>query len=122
MRIIAGRRGLGRKRRRRQFAPPGAAVAAPQLGAEMAEIECRIERLAIAQHRRHRIAEKMRLDDIPMGALGRQLEQALAGPDIEPLWHRFPYPPVNAWKTWISSFSPTASPSRRRSRSNSPLR
>src|SRR5579862_5358422 len=100
MRVVGDIGGLGRKGRRRQFAPRAGAVAAPQLGAEMPEVERRIERLAVLQHRGHRIAEKMRRGDVPAAVFGRQFEETLAGPDIEALRHPLlPYPPVNAWKT-----------------------
>ena len=65
-----------------------AAVAAPQLGPEMAEIERGIDgAVGARQHRGKRVAEKMRVGDFPAAVMARDLEQTLVGRDIEPVRH-----------------------------------
>ena len=87
MRVVTGILGLRRERRRGQFAPLAGAIAAPQFGAEMPEIESGVERVALGQDRAHRVAEKMRFDDVPCAAAAREFEQSFAGSDMEPLCH-----------------------------------
>jgi hypothetical protein len=101
MGIVAVVGGLWRKYRRCRLLPGPGGVTAPQLGAEMAEIERGIDgAVGIGQHRRNRVAEKLHLGDIPPAVLARQLEEALAGPDVQPICHPFlRQPPDNAWKT-----------------------
>jgi len=84
-----------------QLPPIAGRIAAPQLGPEMAEIECRIEgTVGIGQHRRDRVAEKLHVDDLPDAMAAGQLEETLAGSDMEPICHPFlRQPPDNAWKT-----------------------
>jgi hypothetical protein len=58
----------------------------PQLGAEMAEIERGVERaVSIRENRGHRIAEEMRIDDLPVAVTPCEFEQTLAGADMEPV-------------------------------------
>ena len=101
MGIVTGILGLGRECRHRQLTPVSGAVAVPQLGSEMAEIERRPERaFGIRQHRGDRIAEEPDIDDFPDAVAARQLEETLAGPDMQPL-RMLPLrqPPDNACKT-----------------------
>ena len=70
----------------RAVARTSGAVAAPQLGSEMAEIERGGNRaVGLRQHRRHRIAEEMRIDDLPAAVTACDLKQTLAGADMEPV-------------------------------------
>src|SRR5579883_1824909 len=87
MRIVRRVRGLRREGRGRELAPVPAGFAAPELGAEMAEIERRMERALRRQHRRHRLAEEMHGVDFPPAAAARQLEEPLARPDMKPIGH-----------------------------------
>ncbi len=85
MGIVRTLRRLGRKHRDGNLAPRRA-VTPPELGSEMAEIERGGNRaVGLRQHRRHRIAEEMRIDDFPGPVAARDLEQPLAGPDMKPL-------------------------------------
>ena len=75
-------------------------VAAPQLGAEMAEVERGVDHAVMRQHGRNRIAEKPHIGDLPAAVAARQFEQTLAGPDMKPIRHpSLHQPPVSAWKT-----------------------
>ena len=91
MRIVTGILRLWRERRDRHLAPRARAVAAPQLGAEMAEIERRPDRtFGVRQHRGDRIAEEPNVGDFPDAIAARQLEETLAGPDMQPIPHASP--------------------------------
>src|SRR4051812_23289055 len=98
MRVVGRVLGFWRKHRSRKLAPPGSPVPAPQLRAEMAEIERGVNRVAcripcptaLGQHRADRIAEKVYIHNLPTGAAARQFEQPLARPDIKPLRHSLP--------------------------------
>src|SRR5205823_1053136 len=87
MRVIAGILRLRRKRRGRQLAPFCGAFAAPQLGAEMSEIERGMDGIALGQHGTDRFSEEMRCDDVPHAITARELEQSFAGSNMEPLCH-----------------------------------
>jgi hypothetical protein len=102
MRVVDRVGRLQRKGRRRQFPPLACRpVAPPQFGAEMPKIERGVEMIAALQYRADRVAEEVDFRDVPNPVPARQLEQALAGPDIKPLDHRSLrcQPPVSAWKT-----------------------
>ena len=91
MRIFPGLLRLWREHRDRHLAPRPGAVAVPQLGSEMAEIERRPERaFGIRQHRGDRISEEPDIDDFPDAVVARQLEKTLAGPDMQPIRHTSP--------------------------------
>src|SRR3954462_12622118 len=91
MRVVASVVRFRRKGRGGKLAPPGSAVAAPQFRAEMSEIERGMDGVVLRQHRADRVAEKVRVHDVPpgirLGAATRQLEQTLARADIKPLGH-----------------------------------
>lgn len=80
--------------------PLAVAVAVPELGTEVAEIERGVNRaVAACQYGGDGIAEEMRIDDVPIAVATRQLEQALAGTDVQPIRHAFLLqPPDSAWK------------------------
>ena len=101
MGIVAVVGWLRRKRRCGQLPPVAGRSAAPHLGPEMAEIECGVDgTVGIGQHRRDRVAEKLHVGDLPDAMAACQLEQTLAGSDMEPICHPFlRQPPDNAWKT-----------------------
>jgi len=101
MGIVGGVGRLWRKRRCGQLVPHARRVAAPQLGPEMAEIEGRIDcAVGIGQHRRDRVAQELHVGHLPGAMLAHQLEETLAGCDMEPICHLFlPQPPDNAWST-----------------------
>jgi len=82
MGIVADVVGLRRKRRRRQLAPRAGPVAPPEFGAEMAKIERGVDGVPIRQHRGYRIAQELRVDDFPRPVAAHELEQTLAGPDM----------------------------------------
>src|SRR5258708_39699462 len=92
---------LGRECRYRQLLPRPAAVAAPQLGPEMAEIERGIHGAAsVRQHRRNRIAEKPNLDTGPRTVMPRAFKQTLVGSNMQPLRHPLLHqPPVHTANT-----------------------
>jgi hypothetical protein len=56
--------------------------------------------VAVRQHGGHRIAEELGVDDVPAAVAGREIEQALAGPDMKPMCHSSLHssgqPPVRA--------------------------
>src|SRR5204863_1071923 len=79
-------------------------VRAMHLHAEVAEVQRRIERFPIPEHSAHRIAEEMRLADLPTG--GVDVEEAFARPDVE----LHGQPPVSACSTWIALSPRTGSP------------
>src|ERR1700722_16249833 len=90
----------------------------------MTEIERRMDSIAIRQYGADRIAEELRVADVPRPIAADNLEQALAGSDMQPISHvacLLPQPPVSAWNTWISSSPATGSDSRERSRTRSPF-
>jgi len=96
MRIVAGVIRLWRKHRDCHLAPRPGAVAPPQLGSEMAEIERGVNSaIGVGQHRGHRVAEKLRVDDFPTAGTAAEFEQPLAGADIYPVRHPLLHqPPV----------------------------
>ena len=73
-----------RKHRCRQLAPGAGPVAAPQLGAEMAEIERGVKRaVGLRQHGGNRVAEEMHFGDVPAAAvLRRHREKGIDSPPI----------------------------------------
>src|SRR5262249_1931182 len=79
-----------RKHWRRHLAPLARALATPQLGAEMAEVERGIDPVALRQHRRHGIAQELDIDDLPSTLPARQFDQPLAGSDVKPIRHGCP--------------------------------
>jgi len=88
MGILTGILGLGRECRHGQLTPVSGAVAAPQLGSEMAKIQCGIDdAVGNSQHGRNRIAEKLYIGNVPDAVMAREFEQAFVGPDMEPLCH-----------------------------------
>jgi hypothetical protein len=101
MGIVAGVTGLCRERRHRHLTPHAGAVATPQLGAEMAEVEGGIDgAVGVCQHRGNRIAEELCVGYLPLPVAARDLEQTLAGSDMEPIDHPLLHqPPDSAWKT-----------------------
>src|SRR5437016_3458616 len=102
MRVVLGIGRLRREHRHRHLLPVAVVGAAPpELRAEMPEIERGVGEIAIGQHRGHRLAEKIAADDVPPAAAPRDLEEALARPDIQPLRYHSapPQPPVSAWNT-----------------------
>src|SRR5213078_4032704 len=87
VRVFGLRLGLGREFRHRELAPRAVAVAPPQLGAEMAEIECRVDVAVLRQHGRDRLTEEVDVGDLPTARAAGELEQALAGPDMDTIGH-----------------------------------
>jgi hypothetical protein len=53
----------------------------------MTKIERGVDRVAIRQNRGHRIAEKADIDDVPTAIAARDLEQPLAGSDVQSIRH-----------------------------------
>jgi len=76
-----------RKHRRRQLAPGAGPVAAPQLGAEVAEIERGVDGVVRRQHGGDWVAQELRIDDLPRALPTNELEQALACSDMNPVCH-----------------------------------
>ena len=67
----------------------------------MAEVECRVNRaVGTGEHRRDRVAEKLHIADLPHATAACELEETLAGRNMDSIRHRFlRQPPDNAWKT-----------------------
>src|SRR5262249_58584007 len=88
MGIVTGILGLGREYRHGQLTPVSGAVAAPQFGSEMPEIQCGIDgAVGNSQHGRNWIAEKLYVGNVPNAVMAREFEQTLVGPNMEPLCH-----------------------------------
>jgi len=67
----------------------------------MAEVERGIDRaIRFSQYRRDRVAEKLHLGDLPRAIAAHELEETLAGRDMQPICHSFlRHRPDNACKT-----------------------
>src|SRR5439155_23642320 len=92
---------LGGKCRHRQLTPVSVPPATPQLRPEMAEIERRVNRaVSLRQHRRDRVAEEMRVGDLPCAVAARGFKQTLVSRDMQPICHPLlAQPPDSAWNT-----------------------
>jgi hypothetical protein len=62
-------------------------IAPPQLGAEMPQVERRVNTSLVRQQRGNRFAQKAYVHDFRGTAAHIEFEQAFAGPDKEPLSH-----------------------------------
>ena len=63
----------------------------------MAEVEGGIDRaVGVCQHRGDRIAEELRVDDLPRPVAARDFEQTLAGSDMEPIDHPLLHQPPDS--------------------------
>jgi hypothetical protein len=89
MRIVLGIVGLRRKRGHLDLLPIAISDAAPEVRAEMAEVERGEHGIALGQHGGDGVTQILRADDIPAGALARQFKQPLAGADVNPIRHGF---------------------------------